>query len=120
MIQWKRCEKEGCNNIFIAGYGYSCAVSWLVTGHAKVPGFMCPKAEGGQHWGCSPQHALHAMLFCIYNHMNTGNLGRIHDSIEGPRYSLEDEEWASNRGDDFHIVKDKEDLHRIIDKMIDW
>lgn len=119
-LQWNHCEAPGCNNAFIAGYGYSCALSWLVTGHARIAGFMCQEAKGGQHWGCSPLHAVEAMLQCLNNHMSHDILMNMHDAIEGPRYSSEDEKWAASRGKEFHIIRDRTDLHSVVDAMIDW
>lgn len=118
-IQWQKCEAMGCDNTFIAGYGYSCTLAWSVTGHASIAGFMCQQSKGGQHWGCSPLHAVDAMLNCLNNHMSHDMLIKLHQNIEGSRYSATDEHWAASRGENFHIIKDRADLHAIIDTIIE-
>lgn len=101
-MQVEKCEI--CGNQFIAGYGYSLAVVWLVTGHAYVEGYMCEKMPGNQHWGCCPEHALQAMQRCLQEHMHVERLMEKHQETGKPRYSEEDA-WAKDLGDNFHIVK---------------
>ncbi len=101
-MQTEECEI--CHQQFIAGYGYSITVAWNVTGHAYVAGFMCEKRTGGQHWGCSPEHALLAVQKCLIEHMHNGILLKKHLDTGKPRYADEDAAWASKWGDDFHIV----------------
>lgn len=60
---------EICGIEFVADYGYSLAVCWLITGHANIGGFMCPYTPGNQHWGCTPEHALEAAIQCANEHM---------------------------------------------------
>lgn len=114
---------EICGNKFVAGYGYSIAVCWLVTGSAYVASFMCKDATGGQHWGCSPSHAVEAMQKCLQDHMSTDVLMQHHtkahtgtinvtqedgsvmqQQVTKPRYSDEDAAWAKDKGDNFHIL----------------
>jgi hypothetical protein len=97
-------ECEICHQQFVAGYGYSISVAWNVTGHAYVAGFMCEKRTGGQHWGCTAEHALLAVQKCLIEHMHTGILLEKHLATGMPRYSEQDAEWAQKGGDDFHIV----------------
>lgn len=120
-MQIETCEI--CKKKFVAGYGYSIAACWLVTGSAYVASFMCENNVGGQHWGCTPEHALEAMQKCLRSHMGIDALKAKHDkahtgtikvpqedgtilqkTVTKPRYSLEDEHWAKDRGNDFHIL----------------
>jgi hypothetical protein len=100
----QRCDV--CGRQFIAGYGYSLNIAWLVTGHAYVPAFLCKQSgPSGQHWGCSPEHAVEAIQRCISEHMHVGQLLERHRESNKPRYAEEDEIWAEQRGEEFHIVK---------------
>ena len=97
-------ECEICNQQFVAGYGYSLALNWLVTGHAYVAAFLCD-APGGQHWGCSPEHAVSAVEKCLKEHMHTGKLLEKHAQTgKGERYAESDAHWAKDKGDTFHHV----------------
>lgn len=113
----QKCEV--CNKNFVAGYGYSIAANWLVTGSAYVSAYMCSEVPGGQHWGCCPEHAMQALMNCLSNHMHVQNLMQKHKdkhtisqqdgtTVTIPRYSQEDASWADQRykekGEDFHIV----------------
>jgi hypothetical protein len=106
---------EICDKRFIADYGYSLALHWLVTGHAQVATFVCHTHPSGQHWGCTPEHAIKAATKCLKEHMNKENLLSRHGKV--PRYAEEDRAWAEKRGENFHIVKSKEDLHSILEDM---
>lgn len=97
-------ECEICHQQFIEGYGYSIMASWVVTGHAYVPAFSCGQAEGGQHWGCCPEHAQQAFLNCVQTHMSTTVLSKKHEDTNMPRYSAQDE-WAVGLGENFHFVE---------------
>ena len=79
-LQTKVCEI--CGNMFIMCYGYSIAACWLVTGHAHISGFMCEEAPGGQHWGCTPDHAIQAMLICLKEHHGIDALQSKHAAME--------------------------------------
>lgn len=113
-------ECEICGQQFVAGYGYSLAVNWLVTGSAYVPAHMCEEAgPSGQHWGCCPEHAVQAVERCLSEHMNVEKLMQKHTKAHSRkqedgtvklihRYSPEDSAWAAGRagklGDNFHFV----------------
>lgn len=123
-MQIEQCEV--CGQQFVAGYGYSIAACWLVTGSAYVPAYMCDHTEhnpqsdpdapqySGQHWGCSPEHAMEALMKCLQEHMHVDNLKERHikkHTREGkliPRYSEEDKQWAEKRyqekGENFHLL----------------
>lgn len=92
-----------CGQQFIAGYGYSLALNWLVTGHAHVAAFLCD-APGGQHWGCSPEHAVEAVKKCLEEHMHTEALLARHEATGKERYADSDSVWAKDKGDTFHFV----------------
>lgn len=102
---YKVCEI--CGRMFIAGYGYSLALNWLVTGHATIPAFLCGEQPGGQHWGCTAEHAEQAVIQCLQSHMSAKALLEKHaqEAAQGrARYAEEDAHWAASRGDEFHIV----------------
>lgn len=104
-VETRVCEI--CGVRFVAGYGYSISASWLVTGHAHVMGFSCPVA--GQHWGCCPEHAMHALMICLTNkdHMSVHQLLKQHGEMElqgKPRISDDDKELAKMIGDSFPII----------------
>lgn len=124
-MQIEKCEV--CGKHFVAGYGYSIAACWIVTGSAYVPAYMCDHTENnpqdnqdapqhsGQHWGCSPEHAMQALDNCLKEHMNVEGLMAKHKVAHSrqqddgtfkqrPRYSDEDASWAKDKGEDFHIV----------------
>lgn len=108
-MQIETCEV--CERKFVAGYGYSLAVCWLVTGSAHVTAYMCSEAgSSGQHWGCTPEHAMQAIVNCLQEHMHVDSLKAKHEVAhkDRPRYSDEDAHWADEahkkRGEDFHIV----------------
>lgn len=95
---------EICGQQFVAGYGYSLVVNWVVTGHAYVRAFLCDTHPSGQHWGCSPEHAVQAAERCMKEHMHKDKLIEKHDATGKPRYSEEDAYWAEGKGDNFHHV----------------
>ena len=98
----RQCEI--CGQQFVAGYGYSLVVNWLVTGHAHVAAFMCD-VPGGQHWGCSPEHAVAAAQKCLSEHMHAGALLAKHQATgQEERYAEADRDWAEGKGDNFHMV----------------
>lgn len=100
----KTCEI--CGTRFIAGYGYSLALSWLVTGHAWVGAFLCKEPEGNQHWGCSPEHAVEAAIACAQEHMHPQLLAKHQEQTDKghSRTALEDE-YLLAKGENFHIVQ---------------
>lgn len=129
-MQIETCEI--CGRQFIAGYGYSIAASWLVTGSAYVGAYMCDKTaefkqadenapqHTGQHWGCTPEHAVEALQKCLADpaHMHPDGLRarhkESHKRLEAdgsttylPRYADSDAHWAAGRGEEFHIVEFK-------------
>lgn len=126
MYNIRKCEI--CSNRFLEPYGYSLTIQWLVTGHAHVPAFLCHETQGsGQHWGCSPQHAWQAAERCLNSHMALWNIEARHGgaayqgALRSVRFSEEDRVWAEKRGEDFHIIKDRNDLLSILDDTIgDW
>jgi hypothetical protein len=95
---------EICGSKFIAGYGYSLMACWVVTGHAYVGAFTC-SAPGGQHWGCTPEHAVEACFACIEEHMHP-KLKALHQEQTDngkPRAAVEDEHLLE-KGENFHIL----------------
>lgn len=101
---------EICGKRFYTNYGYSLMVSWVVTGSAYVRAFSCehPSAiPGNQHWGCCPQHAIEAAVQCINHdeHMSAQQLAGRHPG-DKPRYAPNDEWWAKERGENFHILEE--------------
>jgi len=102
-MQIEKCEI--CSKTFVAEYGYSLAVNWLVTGHHLVRAFLCPTVPSGQHWGCSPEHAVLAATRCLNEHMHIQELLDRHQATEKPRYAPEHGMWAEPRGNDFHIIE---------------
>lgn len=101
---------EICGNEFIEGYGYSICASWLVTGHAWVSAFDCAKATNGQHWGCTPEHAMLALATCLQHdsHMSVNQLKARHAEKEEQgksRIALEDVPIAEQIGPTFPIIK---------------
>lgn len=114
-MQIETCEV--CGQQFVAGYGYSLAACWMVSGSAFVAAYMCPQRQGGQHWGCTPEHAVQALQACLADptHMHLDGLMQRHQdahsrlqedgtTIQIPRYSEEDSAWAAGRGENFHHV----------------
>lgn len=109
-LQTKICEV--CGAKFIMCYGYSIAVCWLVTGHAYVSGFMCEQSAGGQHWGCTPEHAIEAMLICLQEHHGKDALLTKHQAMTddnkerlNPEHEHLREQFESDK-DNFHIIKE--------------
>lgn len=139
MIQVQTCEI--CGRKFIAGYGYSICANWLVTGSAFVRAYLCDQTEhnaqpdpeapqhSGQHWGCTPEHAVEALQKCLSSkaHMHPDGLrarhtvrhartrmvtnpdgslqkdeqgNQVFEEYQRPRYSDEDAHWAEKRYQD--------------------
>lgn len=100
----QRCEI--CGQTFLADYGYSLALSWLVTGHSYVRAFGCEEAgPSAQHWGCSIEHAIMAIQQCLNEHMHAGRLQEKHEATGKPRYADEHKVWAEGRGANFHFIE---------------
>jgi hypothetical protein len=98
---------EICGNKFVADYGFSLGVCWLVTGHAHIGAFMCPEVPGNQHWGCSPEHALQAAMLCAQEHM----IPRLQEkhaeakTLGKSRIAQEHRHLFNEKKPDFHIIK---------------
>lgn len=103
-MEIRKCEI--CGQTFVAGYGYSIVLNWLVTGHAYVRAYLCETAgPSGQHWGCSPDHAIEAVKQCLDKHMHADALREKHAASDKPRYSEGDAKWAKEKGENFHHVQ---------------
>jgi hypothetical protein len=52
----------------------SMAVVYRMPGydHAAQTGYASFQCDDKQHWGCTHEHALLAMLFCIFEHIHEG------------------------------------------------
>lgn len=101
---------EVCGAEFITGYGYSICASWLVTGHAWVEAFDCAKATNGQHWGCTPQHAMQALMVCLQHdeHLSVNVLSNKHLAMDAQgksRFAQEDMPLVHSIGESFPIIK---------------
>jgi hypothetical protein len=97
-----------CGQRFIAGYGYSLGLCWLVTGHASISAFMCPESRGNQHWGCTVQHALEAAIKCANEHM-IPLLAAKHSAAQElglSRVSTEHAGLFDESNEQFHFVKE--------------
>lgn len=108
-LQSKICEI--CGSEFIMCYGYSIAACWLVTGHAYVSGFMCEQSAGGQHWGCTPEHAVEAMLTCLQEHHGISRLTAKHQEMAddnkerlNPEHEHLKEAYEKDQ-QNFHIIR---------------
>lgn len=73
-----RCEATGCNALVPLGSAYSIYAEYRVQG-GTYASCVCPHAE--QHFGCSHEHALAALLDCIHNHQ-AGGRGAAHPSLQ--------------------------------------
>lgn len=100
---------ETCGKRFVTGYGYSVAAAWLVTGHSKVGQFMCEQTDGGQHWGCSPEHAMQALATCLNHdeHMSASALRKKHAEAEsnGRQVVAESDKWMLDTYPNFPFVE---------------
>src|SRR5579859_4884751 len=107
-IQTKICEV--CGAVFMKDYGYSVVALWAVTGyHEGVPMFYCPNSDGGNHWGCTPGHAIQALMECLKHdeHMSEAALLARHAAAEAeghPKIALEHLETFKANGNT-HILK---------------
>ena len=72
-----RCEADGCNRIVPLGTAYSIYGEYRIQG-GEHPSCVCPHSE--QHFGCSHEHALVALLDCVQNHQTDGR-GAVHPSL---------------------------------------
>lgn len=100
---------EICGQEFVADYGFSLAVCWLVTGHAHISSFMCEGQAGGQHWGCTPEHALQAAVECATMHMMPQLNGKYEDcrNTNKGRVAEVHKPFLDESKDNFHFVGDK-------------
>jgi hypothetical protein len=73
------CGREG-----LTEYMYAIGASWQVTGHHMVPAFSCQTEPSAQHWGCTPKHALEALLICLMHdeHMSITLLKYKHEQAK--------------------------------------
>lgn len=67
---------EVCGKAQPRGAMRSIALVYAMPG-GGLPGYMCPDREtspllGAQHVGCCYEHAMLAMLLCLFEHMHTG------------------------------------------------
>lgn len=99
------CGREG-----LTEYMYAMGASWQVTGHFNVPAFNCNTEPSSQHWGCSPAHAMQALLFCLQHneHMGVGLIHHKHKDAESegkPKFAPEHDRLRENigGGDDWHF-----------------
>jgi hypothetical protein len=99
---------EICGAVCLKDYSYSIAACWLVTGHAWIAGHMCSQVIGGQHWGCSPEHATEAMIACIQHdeHMSSDHLKQLHqEQADKGRSRVAEDDTDLNASDpEFHIL----------------
>ena len=72
-----RCEADGCNAVVPLGAAFSIYAEYRVQGGAYAS-CVCPHRE--QHFGCSHEHALAALLDCVQNHQKDGR-GVVHPSL---------------------------------------
>lgn len=101
---------EICGVEFVEGYGYSIWATWGVTGHAWVSAFDCASATNGQHWGCTPQHAMQALMVCLQHdeHLSVNALTNKHldMDVQGKsRFAQEDLPLVRSIGESFPIIK---------------
>lgn len=85
------CGKEG-----IIEYMYAMGASWHVTGHFMIPSFNCQSEESSQHWGCSAEHAMQALMECLQHdeHMSINVMKAKHteaDKLGYPKHAPEHE-----------------------------
>lgn len=105
-IDTRICEE--CGRRFITGYGFSIAAAWLVTGHSKVPTFMCSQSAGNQHFGCSPEHAMMALIACLQHdeHLSENALMQKHQDMTdlGKSRIAEEDKWMLEKYPNFPFV----------------
>lgn len=92
--QTRRCEI--CGKVGILEYMYAMGASWHVTGHFMIPSFNCQTEPSAQHWGCSPEHAMAALVICLQHdqHMSINVMKGKHveaDKQGLPRHAPEHE-----------------------------
>lgn len=104
-ITLRKCEI--CPNTFIQDYGYSIAAMWAVTGfHEGVSGYQC---AAGQHWGCTPEHAMQAHMNCLQHdeHLSVEGLKKRHEEAKAKglmRVEPALQKVYDEKGEMFHIV----------------
>lgn len=102
---------EICGVTFLQDWGYSIAAAWYVTGHSWITAHMCSNAQGGQHWGCTPEHAIQALMVCVQHdeHLSAVHLISLHDAQTalGHRKVSEEDTDLDDSLPDFHIIKEK-------------
>lgn len=105
-IDTRICEM--CGRKFITGYGFSIAAAWLVTGHSTVGQFMCEQSPGGQHWGCTPEHAMQALQACLAHdeHMSEQALLNKHETMASQMKArvAEEDKWMYEKYPNFPFV----------------
>lgn len=70
---------EVCGKVQKQEQCFSVLVSWVYTGHPLVAGFNCD-AIGGQHWGCTPEHAMEAAKVCMEEHLHPSLMSKHEDA----------------------------------------
>ena len=64
-----QCEAPGCLSVAPLGNMYSMAIIYRMPGPGKAP-YQCPNE---QHYGCTHDHAVLAMLGCLRAHIASGD-----------------------------------------------
>ncbi len=73
------CDAPGCNAVVPLCRAYSPAVVVIRYAGQGVQALGCndPSSDSGQHFGCSPEHAEAAMLYCWQTHIKPAHLQRL-------------------------------------------
>lgn len=97
---------EICGKELLEDYAYSYFLSINTTGFAGVGAFSCGASRGGQHFGCTADHAAQAAILCIQNHMHPALMQKHKYMIDTghTKASLEDKEIEKQRGENFHFT----------------
>lgn len=94
-------------------YGYSLVAMWAVTGyHEGIPGYQC---DSIQHWGCTPEHALEALINCLHHdeHLSVARLKSKHEEAKALNQKRVEDKYLERyqqKGEDFHIIEPGEDI----------
>lgn len=99
-----QCEAPNCTNIVYEQYSYSIMAAWILTGGARMAPYVCEHGRGGQHFGCSPEHAMEALMACLKHdeHMSVNRFNKKREEA-GPRVSEEDGD-LDETNPSFHIA----------------
>lgn len=63
------CEAEGCGKQIALADACSMAIIYRMPGRGKSP-YQCIHE---QHFGCSHEHAVLALLQCLFDHIESGD-----------------------------------------------